>query len=352
MPSNRPIVRATSALTSAGSSIVASGTNHAPSAYSASTVAGRLRGDARLADAARAGDGHEPGVVQQRPERLDLVVAPDEGRQPRLEVADRRPAGADRRKLGRQARNVELVQPLGSGHVLEDEQAEVAGSRAGRQVVGGQLVGRAGEDDLAAVPDGGDAGGPADLDPAVVVARAVGLAAVDAHPDADRGVLGPVVGLERALGGDRGGNRGAGFPERGEDGVALGPDDGPAMGVDGSPDQRDVRGVDVVPAHAERPGEDHRTLDVGPEERDGAGGQRRTGNGLSALALVGGHCSVIRSARVASIAMAASGRSRRIAFSPWPLITRALAPFGPAATVAERGAWRRTASSPTWSPAR
>ena len=87
------------------------------------------------------------------------------------------------------------------------------------------------------------------------------------------------------------------------------------MGVDGGPDQRDVLGVDVVPALAERPGEDHRTLDVGPEERDGAGGKRRTGNGLC-VRLVGGHCSVIRSARVASIAIAASGRSRRIAFSP------------------------------------
>ena len=313
--------------------------------------AGRLGGDARLADAARAGDGHEPGVVEQRPERLDLVVAPDEGRQPRLEVADRRPAGADRRKLGRQPRDVELVQPLGPGHVLEDVQAEVAGGRAGRQVVSGELEGRAGEDDLAAVPDRCDAGGPADLDPAVVVAGAVGLAAVDAHPDADGRVLGPGVGLERALGGDGGGDRGAGFPECGEHGIALGPDDGPTMGVDGGPDQRDVRGVDVVPALAERPGEDHRTLDVGPEERDGAGGQRRTGNGLC-VRLVGGHCSVIRSARVASIAIAASGRSRRIAFSPCPLITRARAPFGPAATVAERGAWRRTASSPTCSPAR
>ena len=254
VPSNRPIVRATSALTSAGSSIVASGTNHAPSAYSAST--------ARAASVATLVLPMPPAPVMvtsrasssSARERLDLVVAPDEGRRAAARgcrPSSGRPGPAGTRPAARERRAGTAAR---AGDVLEDEQAEVAGGRAGRQVVGGELVGRAGEDDLAAVPDGRDAGGPADLDPAVVVARAVGLAAVDAHPDADgrrpRARRGPGASAGRR---PRRRPRRR-LPERGEHGVALGPDDGPAMGVDGRPDQRDVRGVDVVPARRRAPG--------------------------------------------------------------------------------------------------
>ena len=58
----------------------------------------------------------------------------------------------------------------------------------------------------------------------------------------------------------------------------------------------------------------------------------------------------IRSARVASIAIAASGRSRRMAFRPAPPIDRPRTSTS-AMTVAARGRSRRTASSPMWSPA-
>ena len=73
----------------------------------------------------------------------------------------------------------------------------------------------------------------------------------------------------------------------------------------------------LVPARSERAGVAHRALDVGAQERDRSG--RESGPWA-------GHCVLIRSASVASIAIDASGRSRRIARRPSPPITSARAP--------------------------
>ena len=91
-------------------------------------------------------------------------------------------------------------------------------------------------------------------------------------------------------------------------------------------------------------GRAHRALDVGPQEGDGA---RRAGRPASAGFA---HWGAIRSASVASIAIAASGRSRSSALRPAPPITRPRTPASSAMTVAARGRSRRTASSPMCSP--
>ena len=94
--------------------------------------------------------------------------------------------------------------------------------RSRRRGPGGQRVGdegrrRLGQDDLAAVPDGGDPSRAVDVEAAVVVAARMGLAGVQAHPDADRDAVRPGLGRERPLrvdGGARPRRRPPGRPRR------------------------------------------------------------------------------------------------------------------------------------------
>ena len=73
-----PIVDAIADGTSPGSESAASGTNHVPSG-NASEAAGRdLEREPRLAGAAGAGEGHEPRLVDQPPDLLQLALAADE----------------------------------------------------------------------------------------------------------------------------------------------------------------------------------------------------------------------------------------------------------------------------------
>ena len=104
---------------------------------------------------------------------------------------------------------------------------------AGRQVVGDEGLGRTGDDDLAAMPCGGDPCRAADFEAAIVVTREMRLPAVEAHPDADPGVGRPFGAGQGALGLDGRPDARAGLRKGGEDRVALGPDDDPALPVDG-----------------------------------------------------------------------------------------------------------------------
>ena len=82
--------------------------------------------------------------------------------------------------------------------------------------------------------DGRDPGRTVDVEAAVVVAGEVGLARVQAHPDADRGAIRPRVPGQGALGRRRAARRRPGLAERREHRIALGPDDTPPCALDGA----------------------------------------------------------------------------------------------------------------------
>ncbi len=129
---------------------------------------------------------------------------------------------------------------LGTRHVTEGMPAEVAHGHAFRQRVRDERSGRLGQHDLAAVSGRRDARRPVHLEPAVVVAGQVGLARMQSHPDAQIGPVGPRIGDESSLRGDRRGDGGARLGEDGEDGVALGAHGDAAVLVDLAPDDAHV----------------------------------------------------------------------------------------------------------------
>ena len=220
--------------------------------------------------------------------------------------------------------------------------AEVSDPDAGWQGVDDERSGAIREQDLATVARAGDPRRPIDLEPAIVVAGQVRLAGVQPHPDADRGAVRRRARLDRALRIDGGRHRGTSLREDRERGVSFGPHQRSAVLFDESPDEAHMVGVDGIPARAELTDEPHGALDVCPQERDRAGRQRtaRRQHGVP------GHWRLIRSASVWSIAIAASGRSRRIDLSPSPPMT-SVRTSSSATTVATRGRSRRTANSPT-----
>ena len=77
-PSKIPIPCAIAARTCSGSSIVARLTNHAPSWNSGLEHASGLDRQARLADAARAGQRHQPRVLDERHEIGEVTVTAHE----------------------------------------------------------------------------------------------------------------------------------------------------------------------------------------------------------------------------------------------------------------------------------
>ena len=99
--SRTPSAAAIAAGTSAGSTMEASSTNQTPSAKSASRPGCRLHRQPALANAARAGQGHQAHVLppQQLPQGGNLRVAAEERRQLRREVVRRRPVDLSGGKL-------------------------------------------------------------------------------------------------------------------------------------------------------------------------------------------------------------------------------------------------------------
>ena len=308
--------------------------------------ASSLDREARLADPAGTGECHKTRVLGELHEIGEFPVTADEGGQPIRQVAEslrRRPKG---RKVVRQAGDVELAQALRPRHVLEYVPAEVAQARPLWQSVGDEDGSRLGQDDLATMPDGRHSSGPVDIEAAIVVARAMGLAGVEPDPHPDRDVLRPRFSRDLSLrfGGCLDGRDRLG--EHREEGIALGSDGDPAVVGDCPTDQLEMTSVEIVPASAECSRERHRTLDVRAQESDRSGREVAAPSGG-----LGAHgWALIRSASVASMAMAASGRSRRIARRPSPPMTSVRTPPPSARTVAIRGRSRKTASSPMWSP--
>ena len=163
----------------------------------------------RLARAACAGERDQPRAVgEHRDELLDLALPADERARGDGQV------GRVERPQRREVAVAELVQALGVDEILEPVLSEVAD----RDVALEKSSRRLGEDDLASVRGGRDAGGAVDVHPDVSLVGDDRLAGVEAHADADR------AGLERSA---RVAGRGHGVrrPREGdEERVALGVD--------------------------------------------------------------------------------------------------------------------------------
>jgi len=122
------------------------------------------------------------------------------------------------------------------------------------------------------VAGGGDAGGPVDVDPQVVVAPEPPFAGVHPHPHPQGAAVRPRVRGERPLGGDRGPDRPRGRGEHREEGVPLGTELPASSGGDGLPHEPHVVVLNGAVAVAQLLEELGGPLDVG-EQGDRPGGE-------------------------------------------------------------------------------
>ena len=210
----------------------------------------------RLADAARPGDRHRSGSVEERLQDVgELLLAPDErvGGERKVRAVE----ALQRWKLA----VAELVDALGRREVLEAMFAEVD-----EPVDSDKRSRRGGDEHLSAVADCRDARGAVHIVSDVALVGDERRPGVQADANVDR------AGRQRLR--ERGCSReSAGRRREGEEeGVALGVDLDPALGRARLPDQPTVLRERLgVRLRAERVQEPRRALDVGEEERDGAG---------------------------------------------------------------------------------
>jgi len=140
---------------------------------------------------------------------------------------------AERREVGTEAFDSHLVDPLRPVETLEVVLPKIVEPDTFRKGSFGQCAGRLGDQDLAAVGRGGDAGGPVDVDSHVVVPTSNALPAVEAHPDADFCSLRPVGPVKRSLRGDGRSYRRWRIFEYDEKPIALSPPLDTVVGLEG-----------------------------------------------------------------------------------------------------------------------
>ena len=109
--SRTPRAPATAWGTSAGSGSAARSTSHTPSAYAGRTSAATWSASARLAHAAGAGQRHQPVRGDQRRDRGELVLAPDEAGQLQRQVGGPARRAAARPRRGRRPQLRPLTRP-------------------------------------------------------------------------------------------------------------------------------------------------------------------------------------------------------------------------------------------------
>ena len=102
---------------------------------------GDLHGETGLAHAAGAGQGDERRLVERRRERDDLVLAPDERRELRRQVAGVRLQRPERRELDGQLRMHDLEDVLGSRQVAEAVLPEIEQLDPAAQRIPGEVLG-------------------------------------------------------------------------------------------------------------------------------------------------------------------------------------------------------------------
>ena len=188
---------------------------------------GELERQSRLARAARPGQRQQPGRAQEGRRLGQLGVATDERRQLGRQVVGMGVGRPRRGELGRQPVDDDLDQVDRRQQILEPEGAQVPQRDVGRQVRRQQPARRLGHEDLAAVGHCRDARRLVDVDAdhAAAAGRGsdpLGFAGVEPHPDPDVDAVRPGLAVERALAGDRGGQRRGRPPERDEERIALG----------------------------------------------------------------------------------------------------------------------------------
>jgi hypothetical protein len=173
----------------------------------------------------------------------------------------------ERRKVGREAVDVELVEVLGSIDVLEPVRAEIADRDALHRVLD-QLTSRSREHHLTAVRNRSDPRRAVHSEPDVPLLAHQRLARVQAHSHAYLTALRPVVYCKRTLRANGSAERRARTREREEERVSLRVDLASAALVDGLAEDPPVRVENVRVAISEPPQEPRRALDVREQERD------------------------------------------------------------------------------------
>jgi hypothetical protein len=223
---------------------------------------------ARLASAARPGEGEEPGAAEQLADLGDLALASDERRSRWREVRPTWPSeGADRWELSRETVDDEVVERLGLVEVLQPVAAEVADRHSlGEGVLDEHPCGL-GDQDLAPVCGGGDPGRSVHIDPDVVAAADGTLTGVQPHPNPERRAVRPVFLGQASLRGHRGADPLPWGAEHREEGVALGSNLVAVLRLQGVPEDLRVAILDGPIPLAELLEQPGGALDVCEQER-------------------------------------------------------------------------------------
>ena len=184
--------------TSSGRRSAASETKCAPSAKSSCTARAASTTEPGLAHPARSREGQQSHAIDAEAvrDRPHVVLTADglvrRGRQPVRATGSGR-QGSQRREVRQEIADDELEELLGAIEVLEPVLAEVPERDVVRQLVGDQLARGARDQHLSAVAGRADPRGAVDVQTDVVVVSDLGLAGVDADPDADVDTLGPTL---------------------------------------------------------------------------------------------------------------------------------------------------------------
>ena len=228
----------------------------------------------RLADTPQSHDAHDAFGREQRGERRPLLCSPHEARSEERQVVNHDPDQPQRRESLAKVRVSELEQALGLWEAAQLERSERDQAGAGGQPIldGGRRG--LGEQDLAPMGSGADAGHLMHGEVDVIAPDRSGLTGVHPDPHPHLGSGWPRVGRKRSLTLQTGGDRLGSVVEDEEERVPFGADLHAAMVDEGASKQRLVGAEQFDVPLAELAEEAGRTLDVGHEEGDHPGGQR------------------------------------------------------------------------------
>ncbi len=232
------------------------------------------QGQPGLADAARAGQRHQPDVRAGHggAQGRQLVAAADQRRH-RLREARPGAQAPQRRKPLRQARSGELVDVFRCLDVLQPVKAQVAEGNSGREVRRGQQPRRVGRHHLAAVRGRRDPGRPVHVQPHIRVLMPGRLPGMQAHPDPEADPAGPVVAGQVTLRRHAAADRVRGRVEHDEETVALGAHLMPAELAKQAAQNRALGRQRLPPLVAKTAQQRRRPLHVAEEHRYGPRGE-------------------------------------------------------------------------------
>ena len=191
-----------------------------------------LNGEAGLADTTDADDGDEPDVAERVGDRVDLLLAADERRDLRGQVAREGVERLQSRELASEAGRAELEHALGASEVTETVLTEVDELVAVGERFAEQLLSGVRHDDLATVRGAHETRGAIQCGAVVVAVAQLGRSRVQAHPHQERNSVTPLFGSKLTLHDHCRGDRDFSGRERGVHTVTRRLDDGAAMRLD------------------------------------------------------------------------------------------------------------------------